>query len=115
MDLIQEYIELTKTCASTNYSDKESVHLHNKSVKMMYEIVEKVAAKKSIETIDEFAKLLDITDNKTNVWAAIHILERFMPMDTIGEKAFEIIKLQSEGESADAMGFKIWLDNFRKK
>ncbi len=28
--LIQEYIELTKTCASTGYEDKKSVRLHNK-------------------------------------------------------------------------------------
>lgn len=44
MNLIQEYIELTKTCVSTDYGDKKSVILHNKSVDKMYEIAEKIGS-----------------------------------------------------------------------
>lgn len=115
MNLIQEYIELTKICASTNYGDKKSVRLHNKSVSRMYEIAEKISYKQTTETIDDFAKLLDINDNKTNVWTAVHILERVPADKTIEEKALKIIKKQADGDSADAMGFKIWLDNYKKK
>ena len=115
MDLIQEYLELTKTCALTDYGDKNSVRLHNKSVNRMYEIAEKIGNEQTIETIDDFAKLLDIADNKTNVWTAVHILERMSVDKKIEEKALQIIKRQADGESADAMGFKIWLDNYKRK
>lgn len=115
MDLIQEYIDLTKICASTDYADKKSVRLHNKSVDKMYEIAEKIGYEQTTETIDDFSKLLDVTDNKTNVWAAVHILERIPTDKTIEEKALKIIKQQSDGDTAEAMGFKIWLDNYKRK
>jgi hypothetical protein len=115
MNLIQEYIELAKTCASTDYGDKKSVKLHNKSVDKMYEIAEKIGYEQTTETIDDFAKLLEINEYKTNVWAAVHILERIPADKTTEEKALKIIKQQADGDSADAMGFKIWLDNYKKK
>ena len=115
MDLIQEYLELTKVCASTDYADKKSVKTHNKSVNRMYEIAEKIGYEQTIETIEDFAKLLEIIDNKTNVWTAVHILERIPADKTIEEKALKIIKNQANGDSADAMGFRIWLDNYKKK
>ena len=37
MNLIQEYLELTKVCATTDYADKKSVKTHNKSVDRIYE------------------------------------------------------------------------------
>lgn len=115
MNLIQEYIELTKICASTDYSDKKSVKLHNKSVNKMYGIAEKIGYQKKTETIDDFAKILEINENNTNVWAAVHILERIPADKTIKEKAFTIIKQQADGNTAEAMGFRIWLDNYKKK
>jgi hypothetical protein len=115
MNLIHEYIELTKTCASTDYGDKKSVSLHNKSVDRMYEIAEKIGYEQTNETIDDFAKLLDVTDNKTNVWAALHILERIPVDKTVEERALKIIKQQTTGDSVDAMGLKIWLDNYKRK
>ena len=115
MNLIQEYLELTKVCASTDYADKKSVRLHNKSVDRMYEIAEKIGYEQTTETIDDFAKLLEINENKTNVWAAVHILERIPADNKIEEKALNIIKNQADGDSAEAMGFKIWLDNYQKK
>lgn len=115
MDLIQEYRKLTKICASTDYADKKSVRLHNKSVNQMYEIAEKIGYEQTTETIDDFAQLLDITENKTNVWTAVHILERIPVDKTTEEKALRIIKKQADGDTADAMGFEIWLDNYKKK
>ena len=115
MNLIQEYIELAKTCASTDYGDKKSVKLHNKSVDKMYEIAEKIGYEQTTETIDDFAQLLEINEYKTNVWAAVHILERIPVDKPIEEKALKIIKQQADGDSAEAMGFKIWLDNYKRK
>ena len=114
MNLIQEYLGLTKICSSTDYGDKKSVRLHNKSVERMYKITEKIVYEQTTETIDDFAKLLDVSDNKTNVWTAVHILERIPVGKTIEEKALKIIKQQADGDSADAMGFKIWLDNYKR-
>lgn len=115
MNLIQEYIELTKTCTSTDYGNKKSVNLHNKSVEKMYVIIEKIAYEQKKETIHDFTKLLEINENQTNVWAAVHILERIPTDKTIEEKALKIIKQQADRDSAEAMGFKIWLDNYKRK
>jgi len=115
MNLIQEYIGLTKTCSSTDYGNKKSVRLHNKSVDRMYEIAEKIGYEQTTETIDDFAKLLDIIDNKTNVWAAVHLLERIPSDRTTEEKALQIIKKQADSDTAEAIGFRIWLDNYKRK
>lgn len=115
MDLIQEYLGLTKVCASTDYSDKKSVKMHNKSVRRMYEIAEKIGSEKITETIDGFAMLLDISDNKTNVWTATHILESVPINKKIEEKALKIIIEQADGDSLDALGFKMWLNNYKTK
>jgi hypothetical protein len=115
MNLIQEYLELTKVCASTDYADKKSVKTHNKSADRMNEIAEKISYEKTDDNIDDFEKLLDVTDNNTNVWTAVHILERIPVDKKIEEKALKIIKQQANGNSAEAMGFKIWLDNYKRK
>lgn len=115
MNLIQEYKELTKICASTDYEDKKSVRLHNKSVDQMYEIAEIIGYEQATETIEDFAKLLDITDNKTNIWAAMHLLERIPADKKLEGKALSIIEQVAKGDSTESMGFKIWLENYHKK
>ena len=115
MNLIEEYLDLTKTCALTDYGNKKSVRQHNKSVDRMYEIAEKIGYEQTTETIDDFAKLLDFADNNTNIWTAVHILERIPVDKTIEEKALTIIKKQADGDTVEAMGFRIWLDNYKKK
>lgn len=115
MNLIKEYIELAKICASTDYGDKIAVRLHNESAKRMYEIAERIGYENASETNSDFAKLLDITDNKANVWAAIHILEHIPANKTVEEKALKIIQKHAEGDSIESMGLKIWIDNFTKR
>lgn len=115
MNLIQEYLALTKVCALTDYADNKSVELHNKSVNRMYEIAEKIGYEQTSETIDDFAQLLNIPDDKTNVWAAIHLLERIPAAEEIEQKALKIINQVADGDSSDSMGYKIWLNNFNKK
>lgn len=61
----------------------------------MYEIAEKIGYEQITETVVEFAKLLDIKDNKTDVWSAVHLLERIPSDKTTEEKALEIIKKTS--------------------
>lgn len=113
MDLIEEYIKLTKVCAQTDYSEKKSVKKHNKSVDRMYEIAEKIGHEDTPVTINDFIRLLDISENKTNVWAAVHLLER-MPVNSKAElKALAIIKEIAKGDNAEAMGFQSWLDDYK--
>lgn len=113
--LIEEYKMLTATCAATDYGDKSSVRKHNKSVDRMYEIVEAIGYEQTNETPEQFAGLLDISDNKTNLWAAIHILERLPTDSDIEKRALEIIRTATKGESADAMGYQSWLEDWNKK
>jgi hypothetical protein len=113
--LIEEYKMLTETCAATDYGDKSSVRTHNKSVDRMYEIVEAIGYEQTKETPEQFAGLLDISDNKTNLWAAIHILERLPTDSDTEDKALEIIRKAAQGDGADAMGYQLWLDDWNKK
>ena len=55
------------------------------------------------------------TDNKTNIWAATHLLERIPADKNVEEKALGIIQQVAKGESAKSMGFKIWLENYNEK
>ncbi|MEZ4847295.1 MAG: hypothetical protein R3B93_01405 [Bacteroidia bacterium] len=113
--LIEEYKTLTATCVATDYSNKTSVKRHNKSVNRMYEIVETIGLEQTAETIEHFARLLDISENKTNLWAAIHLLERLSVTSETEEKALNIIRVAAQGESADAMGYQFWLNDWNGK
>lgn len=112
MNLIQEYLELSKICASTDYSDKKSVSLHNKTTDRMYEIVKTIGFEQTQEIITDFSKLLDIKDSKINILAAIHLLEHIPSDKKTEEKALKIIKNHSIGDTAEALGFRMWLDNY---
>lgn len=115
MNLIKQYIDFAKNCATTDYSNQKSVKLHNKSVNKLYWIAKKIALKNTTVTMDDFIKLLDVNENRTNIWAAVHLLELFQIDKIIEEKALKIIRQLVEGDSAEAIGFKIWLDNYNSK
>jgi len=115
MNLIEEYILLTKTCAKTDYSDSKSVKANNKSVNRMYEIAEKIGYEQTNDSINDFIKLLDIYENKTNIWAATHLLERIPIDERIEKKALEIIENAAKGATSEAMGFRMWLNEYNKK
>ena len=113
--LIEEYKMLTAICVATDYGDKSSVRKHNKSVDRMYEIAGAIGYEQTEETPEQFARLLDISDNKTNLWAAIHILER-IPIDSATEeKALDIIRTAAQGDGAGAKGYQFWLNDWNKK
>ncbi len=113
--LIEEYKALTENCAVTDYGDKASVKKHNKSVNRMYEIVEAIKNEQSEKAIKQFTELLYIEDNNTNLWASIHSLER-LPIDAATiEMALDIIRAAAQNDSADAIGYQSWLDNWNQK
>lgn len=113
--LIEEYKALTENCAATDYGDKASVKKHNKSVNRMYEIVEAIKYEQSEKAIQQFTELLYIEDNNTNLWASIHSLER-LPIDAATiEMALDIIRAVAQNDSAEAIGYQSWLDNWNQK
>ena len=114
-ELISEYKSLTEQCSKTDYSDSNLVRKHNQSVNRMIVIATSILANHEAEGIAEFAKLLEDNHNGTDLWCAIHILEKMSPNSQITEKALSIIRGASSGDSADAMGYQIWLENWNKK
>ena len=110
--LIDEYKTLPKICALTNYADKKSVKANNKAVDRMYEIVSLVNdfGPKGTKT---FSALLDISDHKTNIWAATHLLEKLAFEEPTGIRALQIIEEVAKGDDLQAAGYQIWLKNYK--
>lgn len=108
-ELIKEYKEQAVICATTDYSNKDSVKSHNKAVNRMYQIVDTVYSQFGLEGLDGFSRLLDLVENGTNVWAAVHIVEKMNPDPKIKEKALSIIKKVASENNAQGLGFRHWL------
>ena len=115
MNLIDEYLQMTKICLATDYSDKSSVRKHNKSVNKMYEIAEKIGDVNTEESIKDFIALLEVSENNTNIWASTHLLERIQVDKHIEERALKIIEVVSNSDSAEALGLKMWLEEYKKR
>ena len=75
-NLIEDYKRQTKICSEIDYSDKASVKKNNKAVNRMYQIVELISESNNQNGIDEFSKLLKDKENRTNLWSAVHLLEK---------------------------------------
>jgi hypothetical protein len=114
-NLIEEYKTLTANCANTDYSDKLSVKKHNITVKRMYEIIDSIRGEKTNETIVEFKGLLDLTLNKTNLWAAIHLLERITLDTDLENKAIKIVEAAAKRNDNEAIGYQIWINEWKEK
>jgi hypothetical protein len=113
-DPIEEYKSLTAICAKTDYAKKSSLRKHNKAVARMYEIAESIGHEKAKASIDKFAALLDIADNKTNLWAAIHLLERIPVINEIENKALAVVESASTENNANSIGYQIWLKEWKQ-
>jgi hypothetical protein len=114
-NLIAEYKTLPAICSLTNYGDKKSVLANNKAVKRMYKIVKELNNRFGPEGTVHFQKLLDITEYRTNVWAAVHLLEKLTPDQIHIDKALSIIIKESQGDSTEALGFQYWLKQWNAK
>ena len=78
----------------------------------MIEIVEAIAKEEHPGTTQEFFALLDITENNTQLWAAIHTLEKLKVEPETEHKALENIRKAAEGDCTEAMGYKMWLREY---
>ncbi|HTE32422.1 MAG TPA: hypothetical protein VK666_18705 [Chryseolinea sp.] len=114
-DLIQKYKLQTKICYDIEHDDEATSAINNKAVATMYEIVEQVNKDFGGEGVDEFAKLLGITENDTYLWAAAQIMEKMQPDEMIRAKALKIIRDKATGDDIDALSFRYWLRDWEKK
>lgn len=106
--LIEEYKEMTSICNQIDYSYKKAVNKNNKAVDKMYQIVNTINSEFGENGFREFSKLIDITKDKTNLWASVHMLEKMQVDNLIEQKALEIIK----EEAKDSIGMEYWLKQY---
>ena len=111
----EKYLKQTQICSETDYAEKNSVRKRNSAVKEMYRIVNSIAERNDQVEILNFADLLNIEENRTNIWAAVQILEKLDVDNKTEHQALEIIKKAACGVDPDALGFQLWLENYVKK
>ncbi|MCK0158951.1 hypothetical protein MWU65_17320 [Cellulophaga sp. F20128] len=116
-DLINDYKKQTKIYSESqhDYSDKFSVKKCNKAVGRMYQLVQMISKKNNLNEVAKFSELLTEEENRTNIWAAVHLLEKLEYDKTSGENALKIIKKIASGNDAQALGFQYWLKDFKLK
>jgi hypothetical protein len=81
----------------------------------MYQIVELISENDDQVEIDEFSKLLKDKDKKTNLWAAVHLLEKLRFDKKTEREALITIEKEAKGNSSEAMGFQYWLEDYKSK
>lgn len=81
----------------------------------MYRIIDSIGQRNDPVEIRNFADLLNIEENRTNIWAAAQILEKLNVDNKTERQALEIIKKAACGVDTNALGFQLWLENYEKK
>jgi hypothetical protein len=114
-ELIETYKEQVSICAQVNYLDKKTVKANNDAVKKMYKLIETLKGDFSQEDVRQFSSLLDISDQNTNLWVAAQMLERLQLEKDIEQKALSVIKLTVNSERPEALGFQMWLKDWKAK
>jgi hypothetical protein len=114
-NLKEKYLKLTKVCAETDYTDKKSVRKNNSSVSEMYKIIELISKNENGIEIQNFAELLTVEENRTNLWVATHMLEKLNVDKKTERQALKIIKKVAKGNGTDAIGYKSWLSEYKLK
>lgn len=111
IELIDEYKKMAGNCYNIDYADKKAVQLNNQSVKRMYQIINEIQAGFGNNGMIEFTKLLGISNDKVNLWAATHLLEK-----TQVDKKTEKISLAIIAEEVkDSLGYQYWLKSYRDR
>ena len=108
--LIDEYKEMAQICYHIDYSNKKSVKNNNKAVDRMYQIVNIINSDFGGDGINEFKKLIYYKENKTDLWAAVHMLEKMEIDKATMQKALTIIKQ----EAKQSVGLEYWLKAYEK-
>ena len=113
-ELLNRYKELALIHASIDYGDPQSVRTGNSAVDEMISISRDIS-QMGQPGLEAFASLLDVSTNRTDLWAAHHILEHMDFNETLKQRALAIIRENAKGQSADALGQRMWLKDWAKK
>lgn len=113
--LKERYLKLTKICSEADYADKKSVRKSNSAVNEMYKILESLSESKNESDIQKFAEMLNIDENRTNIWVTTQMLEKLNVDKKTEQKALRIIKNVANGNRTEAMGFQSWLSEYQIK
>jgi hypothetical protein len=113
--LVDEYKTLPKNCYEIDYSNPDAIKLNNESVKRMYKIVQQLNKDFGPKGIDKIKPLLDVTEYRTNLWLAVHLLEKAKPDQETEKKALGIIERFANGNDILAAGYKSWLQAWKVK
>ena len=108
-ELIDEYKLMASICHNFDYTDKKAIKRNNKAVSRMYEIVHNIRKEFGNNGIIEFAKLIDIKQDRVDLWAAIQMLEKMQVDKDTEKRALTIIK----EEAKDSLGHQYWLKSYQ--
>lgn len=111
--LINEYIENAKIQLNIEYGDKNSVKRGNKAIEKMIKISKKINVEFS-ERIIDFSKLLEMKEDRIDIWVAHHLLENMNYTKEIERKAISVIERYSKEDSIEGLGNRMWLAKWNK-
>jgi hypothetical protein len=110
-ELLDDYKKMAQICYNIDNSDKNSVKNNNRAVSRMYQIVNTIKTEFGEAGVCAFAELMDFKENRTDLWAAVQMLEK-MQVDTATEqKALIIIKQ----EARQSLGMDYWLKTYKEQ
>ena len=81
----------------------------------MYQIVALISENNRQSEIKRFSELLKDEKNRTNLWSAVHLLEKLNFDKQTEKEALKIIEKVARGTSAEAMGFTHWIKDYKSK
>lgn len=108
--MINEYRECVRVCSAIDYTDESSVKRSNKAVEKMYQIVQ-AANSSGPETVTELTALLNEPDCAK--WLAHQLVEKAAITKEVKNKCFAIVETLAKGESAEALGERMWIEEHR--
>lgn len=105
--LITEYLANQELHAAVDFGNKSSVKAGNKAADRMRNIAAEL--REATESTTRFEALLDHPNPMVRKWVAHHLLELMEPSKSAVERSLSIIEQASLGDSAEALGERMWL------
>lgn len=115
--LLDEYVACATQCMAIDYGDRNSVRRYNRASDRMRAITDEVVAM-GHQAVKKLAALLDV--EPASGWVAHHLVEKADLDPETTRKCFAkveeaIEKAETEANLADAMGEKMWLQEWKTK
>ena len=97
-----------------DYGNRDSVRKGNSAARAMGKLAAKMLSG-GRPGADRFSALLDDSQYHVALWAAHHVLELGQPDEPTKQRALGIIERASRGTDANALGERIWLQEWRER